>query len=34
MSRLTILNQIDPIRIITDYIDAIAVRFFEPIIHR
>jgi hypothetical protein len=28
LSRLTILNQIDPIRIITDYIDAIAAGFF------
>ena len=33
LSRLTILNMIDPIRIITDHIDAIAARFFEPIIH-
>ena len=34
LSGLAIPNMIDPIRIITDYIDAIAVRFFEPIIHR
>ena len=34
MSGLTILNMIDAIRIITDHINAIAPRFFHPIIQR